>query len=319
MERKIEISTRTIGFFVFLVLGLFFLFQLSSVVVSLFLAFLFSSALSPIVRFIERLKVPRVVSVPLVFLVVLGLFFMAGALIIPPLVSQLIKFFEKLPSYLSGFYFLSNLDLSSFSSQFTTLGQNIFRLTRGVFNDVFSFVSIFVLTFYMLFERKNAEKTLSVYMGSERAFKITVFAKKVEVALGAWARGQLVLCIIIGVTTYAGLTFLGVDFALPLAIIAGVLEMVPVIGPILSAVPAILVAAYSSLDLALITTFLYLLIQQAENHLIVPVVMRKATGLSPLITIIAIMVGGNLAGVTGMLLAVPLVVVLHTGLKELAS
>jgi len=319
MERKIEISTKTVGFAVLLILGIFFILQLSSVVVSLFLAFLFSSALSPIVRFIERLRVPRVISVPLVFIIVLSLFFLTAALIIPPLVYQLIKFFESLPNYLSGFSLLSELDLSSFSSQFTTLGQNIFKLTKGVFNDVLSFVSIFVLTFYMLFERKNAEKTISVYFGDEKSYKIARLAKKIENALGAWARGQFVLCVIIGVATYLGLRFMGIDYALPLAIIAGVLEMVPMIGPIISAIPAVIVAFSSSMDLALLTMLLYLLIQQAENHLIVPFVMKKAIGLSPLVTIAAIMVGGSLAGVAGMLLAIPILVIVQTAFSEFTS
>lgn len=319
MERKIEISTKTIGFAVFLILGMFFVFKVFGVVVALFVSFLFASALSPIVEFVEKLRVPRGISVLLIFLILLSILFLAGALIIPPLVFQLIKFFEKLPVLLSATYPFSGMDIMAFSPQFTALGQNVFKVTTSFFGDIFSFISIFVLTFYMLYERRNIEKVLKLYVGEDKGVKIVRFLRKVEEGLGAWTRGQLVLCVIIGIATYIGLRVLGVDYALPLSIIAGILEMVPVIGPILSAVPAILVATYSSLDLALITTFLYLIIQQAENHLIVPVVMRKATGLSPLITIVAIMVGGNLAGAAGMLLAVPLVVVLHTGLKELAS
>lgn len=316
MERKIEVSTKTVGWTILVVLSLFFVFRIFEVVVILFLAFLFSSGLSPIVRVIEKLRVPRALSIAIIFVFLLLLLFLAGYLIIPPLAVQLVRFIEKFPGFLSNAFPGMGLDITSFSSQLASLGQNVFKITSGFFGDVFSLVSIFVLTFYMLFERKNIDKTLKMYLGEEKGKAITLLIRKIEEGLGAWARGQMVLCLIIGMTTYAGLSFLGVDYALPLAIIAGILEMVPVIGPIVSAVPAILVAFAKSFDLAFLTVLLYLVIQQAENHLIVPFVMKKAVGMSPLVTIIAIMVGGNLAGVAGMLLAVPLMVVVNVVLKD---
>lgn len=317
MERKIEISTKTVGWTILVVMSLFFVFRVFEVVVILFLAFLFSSALSPIVRVIERLRVPRALSIVIIFVLLLLILFLAGALFIPPLTMQLIKFFEKLPVLLSATYPFSDMDISSFSPQFTALGQNIFKITASFFSDVFSLVSVFVLTFYMLYERKNIDKTLKMYLGEEKGMRISQLARRVEGGLGAWARGQAVLCLIIGTATYIGLRFLGIDYALPLAIIAGLLEMVPVIGPIISAVPATLVAFTRSFDLAFLTILLYLVIQQSENHLIVPFVMKKAVGMSPLLTIIAIMVGGNLAGVAGMLLAVPLIVVVNVVIREM--
>lgn len=319
MERKIEISTKTVGWTILMILVLFFILKIFDVVVVLFVAFLFSSALSPVVRFIEKRRIPRAVSIPLVFFVVLFLIFIAGVLIVPPLITQLIKFFEKLPFLLSGVTFLSEIDLSQFSSQFTMVGQNVFRVTKGVFSDVFSFISIFVLTFYMLYERKNIEKTLRLYFGQERGEKFFIILGKIEDGLGAWVRGQALLGFIIGAATFIGLSFLDIEYALPLSIIAGVLEIVPVIGPIISAVPAILVAGTSSLNLAVLTTLLYLTIQQLENHFIVPFVMRKAIGISPLLTIVSIMVGGNIAGIVGMLLAVPILVIIQTVFSELSS
>lgn len=319
MERKIEISTKTVGWTVLLFLGLFFLFKVFEVVVVLFVAFLFASALTPIIETVEKFKVPRGITIPAIFLSILSLFFLAGLLIIPPLVFELIKFFEKLPSLIYGTGLFSDIDLNSFSSQFTMVGQNVFKVTKGFFSDIFSFIAIFVLTFYILFERRNIENTLTQYLGEVRGSRVSNFIKKVEKGLGAWARGQFVLCVIIGFSTYLGLRFLGIDYALPLGIIGGVLEIVPVIGPIVSAIPAIIVAGSRSLDLALLTVLLYIVIQQTEAHFVVPVVMKKAIGVSPLLTIVAIMVGGNLAGVAGMLLAVPLVVVLDTAIKELTS
>jgi len=130
--------------------------------------------------------------------------------------------------------------------------------------------------------------------------------------LGAWVRGQLTLALIIGLATFIGLSFLRLPYVLPLSIIAGILEIVPMIGPIISAIPAIIIAFTISPVLALATTAFYFLVQQAEAHLVVPFVMKRAVGLPPLVTIVALMVGAKLAGITGGLLAVPIVVVIQT-------
>ena len=130
-------------------------------------------------------------------------------------------------------------------------------------------------------------------------------------------RGQLILSLLIGTTTFIGLTLLGVEYALPLAIIAGLLEVVPVIGPIISGIPAVLVALTVSPLLAVLVGGLYLAIQQVESHVIVPQVMKRAVGLNPLLVILAVSVGTRLLGISGALLAVPIAVVIQVVAKEI--
>ena len=141
--------------------------------------------------------------------------------------------------------------------------------------------------------------------------------RKIERRLGSWFIGQITLGVSIGIATYIGLNLLGIEFALSLAIIAGLLEIVPIIGPIISAVPAVLIALTTSPVLAVIVIALFFIIQQLENNILVPMVMRKALGLPPLVTIIALMIGGRLAGVSGMVLAVPIVVISQLVIREL--
>ncbi len=129
--------------------------------------------------------------------------------------------------------------------------------------------------------------------------------------MGAWVRGQLFLSLVIGVLVYIGLFLLNVPYALTLAIAAGVLEVVPVIGPIVASIPGILLAFTISPVLALGVAVMYFVVQQLENHLIVPQVMGRAVGLNPLVVILAIAVGSRLLGIMGALLAVPLTVVLQ--------
>jgi predicted PurR-regulated permease PerM len=118
--------------------------------------------------------------------------------------------------------------------------------------------------------------------------------------------------VLIGFLVYLGLTLLHLEFALPLAILAGLLEIVPTIGPIVSAIPAVLVAISTSPVLALSVVALYFIIQQLENNLVVPLVMKRSVGLSPLVTILSVMIGARLAGVVGAILAIPAFLVIQS-------
>jgi len=131
---------------------------------------------------------------------------------------------------------------------------------------------------------------------------------QIEKRLGAWVLGQVCLMIFIGLLVYGGLFFLRVEYALPLAIFAGLLEIVPTIGPTVSAIPAVLVAFGSSPGLALSVAALYIIVQQIENNLLVPLVMKQSVGLSPVLTILALMIGGRFGGIAGAVLAVPVLI-----------
>ena len=140
--------------------------------------------------------------------------------------------------------------------------------------------------------------------------------KNIEQRLGSWVQGQLFLMLIIGVVSYIGLLLLKIDFALPLAILAGLLEIVPTIGPIISAIPAVIIGLSMTPVTALLVALLFFLIHQSENTLVVPFVMKKSVGLPPLLTIIALMIGGKLAGIAGVVLAVPVVLIIQEILHE---
>jgi predicted PurR-regulated permease PerM len=134
--------------------------------------------------------------------------------------------------------------------------------------------------------------------------------------IGAWGRGLLVLCLVVGLMDYIGLKILGVNFALALAVLAGVLEVVPWLGPWLAGIPAVVVALTQSPIKALMVAILYIAVQQIENNLIVPQVMRRAIGLNPLLVILILLIGAKLAGPAGIILAVPIVTIIVILIKE---
>ena len=121
-------------------------------------------------------------------------------------------------------------------------------------------------------------------------------------------RAELVLMLVVGVFTYFVLLLLGIKYALLLAVIAGFLEIIPFLGPIIAAVPALFIAMTDSWLKVLLVGIAYFLIQQAENNILVPKIMQKATGLNPIVTIVVILIGGKLGGLVGVLIAVPVAV-----------
>jgi len=182
-----------------------------------------------------------------------------------------------------------------------------------------TFFAVAVFTFYLLLARSNTQHFLIGIITNDQRQRSLNLLDKIELRMGAWFRGQLILGLIIGVLSYIGLSLLGISYALPLALIAGVLEMVPTIGPIISAIPAMLIAVTVSPGLAALVALLYFIIQQLENHLFVPQVMMQTVGVAPLISIILLMIGGRLGGIGGIILAIPIYLVIETIVKEVIN
>jgi predicted PurR-regulated permease PerM len=246
-------------------------------------------------------------------------------LLIPPILFEISNFINALPEYITSA--AKNLGIIStraqlddfnrelvifFRDRLGYFAQGAYSVTVNIFSATLGLVSILVFSFYLMLEKEKLEETLVrkfPFIHSRQRRDLIEIINQIEIKLGAWARGQAALCLIIGLVTFIGLTIIRVPYALPLAFIAGILEIVPIIGPIISAIPTILVVL--SADFLeqpykpLFVIFLYALIQQLENSLIVPQVMKRAVGFSPIISILAIMIGGSLLGIAGALLAIP--------------
>ncbi|MBU1000217.1 AI-2E family transporter [Patescibacteria group bacterium] len=310
MRQKIDISHRTVIFTALFLLTLWITYLIRDLLIILFVAVIFVSALSPLVKFFTKFRLPKVLSITITYIIIIAVL---GGLVIsiaPPLIEQSTKLVVAAPGLLAQFFNITNFDKSVFSSELTFLSKNLFSITLSVFDNFLTIIFLLVITFYMLLEQDSLENRFSsLFKGKEERIRKLII--KIEEKLGAWMRGQLVLTLIIGVLSYIGLTILNIPYALPLAMVAGIMEVVPVIGPIVSALPAIFLALTISPVLSVGVTIMYLLIQQLENHLIVPQVMKRAVGLNPLVVILAIAIGGKLLGISGALLAVPAAVVIQ--------
>lgn len=320
MPKTIELSHRTIVFTVLFLVLVWFLAQITPIIIGLFIAILLMTALNPAVNRLTRAKIPRPIAILVVYLLLIGIVVFGLAWIIPPFIDEATRLVNRFPFLVDqvGGWFsslgISGIDKSIIESQVSQIGRipfDIVRFTVSFFSNIIVVFSVLIITFYLLAERKNLDKYLLVLFGDDGEKRAKKFVDHLEVRLGGWVRGEITLMSIIGVLTYIGLRLLGIPYALPLAIFAGILEAVPNIGPVISAIPGVVIALTISPVMGLATAALYFLVQQLENSLIVPKVMQKATGVNPLVTILSLAIGFQLAGPLGAILAVPIVIVVH--------
>lgn len=311
MVSKVEISHKTIIFTVILLAAIWFTWLIRDILLFLFVAFIIMSALRPMVDFLVKHRIPRFLAIIMIYIVLFGIVGLSIASIIPSLVIQFTHLMQDMPDYVSRLLPYLNVNVSDISKQLAPVGENLIKMTVSVFSNVIMTLTILVFVFYFLLERKQSEQALAGFIGTDSSERVMGIIGRIEQRLGMWMQAQIILMMIIGVFSYIGLLILHVDFALPLAIFAGLLEIVPNIGPIISAIPAIIVALATSPVLAISVVILFIIVHQTENNLIVPFVMKKSVGLSPLITIIALLIGGKLAGVAGAILAVPVVLIIQ--------
>lgn len=316
MPHKVEISHKTIIFtFIFLII-LWLVVEIREIIFLVFVSFILMSAFKPVIEMFEKIKISRIFSVIIIYLMLLVSFAFIGSTVLPPLITQTIHLGDKLPEYISTVLPMVKIDAQMITQQVGPLGENILKVTIGLFSNIFAIFTIFVVSFYFLLERQYLQEHLSSFFGTAVADNVMMILEKVEEKLGAWVRGQLLLGLTIWFFTYIGLTMLGIPYVLSLSIFAGMMEIVPIIGPIISAIPAILVALTISPVMALGTVALFFAVQQVEAHLVVPMVMKRAVGLPPVVSIIALMVGAKLGGIMGALLSVPVILTLTAVLKE---
>ncbi|MBI3485980.1 AI-2E family transporter [Candidatus Daviesbacteria bacterium] len=318
MTRKIDISHKTIFFIAGFIGALWIIYLIKDVILLLFVAIILMSALSPFVEKLMHWKFPKGLAIGLIYLAIILIIGLLLYVIVTPLIEQTSSLTTSLPHTIEKLMPDGTFNRNLLEQKLTDIFGNALGVTLTIFSNAITIVSIAVLTFYLLLDKERFENLLShaFVSNQSRAKKLIT---RFEDMLGAWLRGQVVLSLVIGIMSYILLYIFKIPYALPLAILAGIMEVVPVIGPIVSAIPPILIAYVTSPSpaLPLFIAIGYLAIQQLESHIIVPQVMKRAVGLNPLVVILAIAIGGRVLGISGALLAVPITVVVQILLEEI--
>lgn len=334
---RITIAAGTVAKVITVILLFALAFYLRDIVLVILASVIIASSVEPIVKWLMSKRLPRTIAVLMIYFCAAAIFAGSFYFVLVPLLGEVQNITTTLPQYLGTLSSLSlgssgigssvsgiinNLPISEISlrasSIVSALSQNAFTTASVVLGGLLNFVLIIVLSFYLSVQAGGITSFLKTITPSIHRKYVVDLWDRAERKMGLWLQGQLLLGVIVAVLAYLGLTLLGVKHALLLAFVAGAFEIIPLFGPILAAIPATIFAfTDGGIAFALLVVGFYLIIQQFENQLIYPLVVKKVVGVSPIISILALVIGAKLAGFLGLLLAVPVATILMEFFNDL--
>ncbi|MEK7148109.1 MAG: AI-2E family transporter [Patescibacteria group bacterium] len=316
--------------YAFIIVANFILILIASIVVA--------SAVEPITLWTKRKGMPRVPTVISIYIITA--IFLSGFFyfLLLPLLGEVGSFIKTLTVYsnaltsgnvLSTMFENQNvfggLDTPAIVSQVSMylnewsqfLSKGIFSSLAAVSGGVISFILFVVLSFYLAVQEEGITKFLRIITPLNHESYVISLWRRSQLKIGRWMQGQVFLGAIVMVLVYLGLLILGVPHALLLAVVSGVFELIPLFGPVLAAIPAVFITyATQDMSMALLVAGLYLVIQQFENHIIYPLVVKRVIGMPPIVSIMALVIGGQLGGFLGLVVSVPVAAVVMEFLSD---
>jgi len=331
---NINITSKTIFKIIIILILIYFFYIIRDILAIFFFSLIFSSALDPSVDWLANKKVPRTIGILFIYLILFAIASLIVYLIIPPLVNEITQLSVNLPFYLDKInYFLNNFSannqspinlldnfkssLNSFGSGIESAAKSVYTAITAIFGGVISFVLILVLIFYMVVEENAMKKLIRSIAPVKHQPYIMSLIDRMQQKIGLWLRGQLILIVILFVLAYIGFIILGVNYALILALFVALVQVIPFFGPIVGAIPLLILSYIQSPLLCLFVTIFYLIVQTIENNILVPKVMQKTVGLNPVVVIFVLLGGYQIAGVIGAILSIPVTTALSVFIKDI--
>ncbi len=316
---------------VVVVLGLVvLLWQLRELVLILLTAIVMASATEPGIRFFIKLKIPRVFSALLVYMLAIGLFAGIVYAFVPILLQETSGLLEDMPALTHALETDENISVilpegvsidnmqESIKGLITQYSSNAFAFVNAIFGGLLTFALIIIFSFYFAVQEHNLQDFLRIGVPKKKEEYAIGLLKRSQKKVGLWMQGQMLSGLIIGTLTFLGLTILGVKYALLLSALVVLFGLIPVFGIIIATIPAVAIGYITGgVTLALLVLALYLIIQQFEGNLIYPLIVTKIVGVPPLMVMLSLIVGAQLAGFLGILLSVPMAAVLQEIVADL--
>ncbi|MBI3400838.1 MAG: AI-2E family transporter [Acidobacteria bacterium] len=301
----------------------------------IYVSALLAMGCSPLVHFLERpgrRGLPRWAAILAVYIAIVGVIVLFGLLVIPPLVAQAAALWNELPEEFNRVqaFFISrglmtrpitlaeavqNAPSGSGSNAVGTMLVAVSSLIGGVFG----LITILILSFYFLIEAHAMAEYIARFVPAERRAAAGTAAREAVVKVSAWLRAQFILAAVMGTFAAIGLGLMGVPYFYVIALVASFGEMIPIVGPVIGGVTAVAVAATVSTKLALIAGGYFVALHQLEANILVPKIMERRVGVSPVVVMMALLVGGALSGLPGAILAIPTAAILSVVIEEIAA
>jgi predicted PurR-regulated permease PerM len=312
--------------------ALYFLWLIRTVLGMLFIAGFLAVALGPVVEFFARRKVKRGLAILITYLLLLGSVFGLGLLVVPPIVTGVNEFVNKVPTYVQDlrnsntfrkydnkYKITPKLEeqAKKLPTHLSDAVSGLRSVTVGVFGVIVQLVTILVMTFFLLLDGKRILAFAFRELGPERGPRLERMSGDVYEAVSGYVAGNLLISVIAGVSSYFVMLALGIPFAVPLAVLVAFFDLIPLVGSTIAGAIIAIVAAIVGFPTKLIIWVIFLIVyQQVENNVIQPVVYRRTVAIHPLIVIVAVLIGGSLLGILGALLAIPIAATVQIAVKE---
>jgi len=324
-KRYFEVTWASLWRILAFVLVLIFVYLIRDILILLVLAIVISSICQPLVDFLQKKKISRFLGTSFVFILILGISGIFLWLVIPLVISQfgnfIANFNETIIKIGSRNIFgeiIQQLivNLKTALDVLTQGATTVFNLIFSIFGGIFSALTCLVLAFYFTLEEKGLEKFFRSILPKSYENRLIPIFEKSSSRIGHWFQGRLLLSLLIGLFSWLGFYLLGVKYSGTLVLLAAVLDIIPIIGPIFAGLIVFLVALTDSWLLGIWVILFFVILQQLEGILLAPLIMGKTTGLSPLVVFIALLIGAKIAGLIGFLLAIPLAIIVQEIFEE---
>ena len=317
------------------------LWQAREALLLVYVSSLIAMGFSPLVKLIERphpktgergkRRVPRWLAILTIYIAIMAAVVMVGLLVIPPLVAQGSALWAKIPAEFNALQtFLIKYKLMTHRVTLEEAVQNapsgtggnavgtVFVAISSLIGGVFGLITILILTFYLLIEAGTMFDYLMRFVPPGRRGDVAMVARQAVIKVSAWLRAQFILAAVMGTFSAIGLGLMGVPYFYVIALVAAIGETIPIVGPVIGGITAVAVAISVSPQLALMVGAYFLVLHQLEVNILVPKIMERSVGVSPVAVMVALLIGGALMGLVGAILAIPTAALLSVIIEEIA-
>lgn len=326
-EKTLDISWGTILKIVLTFLCFYLLFLVRDILILIIFAIIISILFNPAIDFLQKRRIPRVLSVSLVYVFIFGFLGLFIYLIVPVFIFEIQQFTQFFPQYFEkmaspmkdlGVAAFENFEifLDSLGNWLVKASSNIFSALFAVFGGIFSTITIFTIAFFLSLEEKGLERIIGLLSPKRYEAYILDIWQRAQNKVAGWFGSRILACFFVGLATFIACKILAIKYALSFAFLAGVLNIIPIIGPLVTGIVILLFTVLDSLSKAILILIIFFLIQQLEGSILTPILTKKFVGLPPVLVLIALMIGGKLWGILGAILVIPLAGVIFEFLRD---
>jgi len=326
-EKILDISWGTLIKIGVAILLFYLIYSIRDILIWLIFALIISFLFNPAINFLHRRYIPRLAAVAIVYIAIFGFFGLVIFLMAPLFISEIQKFSQFFPQYFEKIApSLRGLGIEAFKSfeVFTQALQgwlikassSIFGALSAIFGGILSAITIFILSLFLSIEEKDIEKAIRIISPKKYENYILNIWRSCQNKVSIWFGTKILGCIFVGVAIFVALYLFKIDYSLALSLFAGVANIIPLIGPIISGVLIVIIAALGSWLKAIFILIVFILIQQVESNILGPILTKRFIGLSPVLVLIAFLIGGKLLGILGAVLSIPLLGIIAEFLKD---